>query len=74
MARAGEAVNEEKHFLESYSMGLRWARQPVYKERGATWLNNEDFVIPAGASHHEINANENGWKTNPCLESPTQKE
>lgn len=55
-------------------MGLRWARQPVYKERGATWLNNEDFVIPAGASHHEINANENGWKTNPCLESPTQKE
>jgi hypothetical protein len=37
-------------------MGLRWARQPVYKERVATRVNNENFVIPAGASHHEINA------------------
>lgn len=38
------------------TMGLRWARSPVYYERVATRVNNEHFVIPAGAQHHEVNA------------------
>ena len=38
------------------AIGIRWARTPVYKERVATRVNNEHFVIPAGAKHYEVNA------------------
>ncbi len=38
------------------TIGIRWARTPVYQERVSVRVNNEHFVIPAGAKHHEINA------------------
>ncbi len=37
-------------------VGLRWARTPVYKERVATRVRNEHFIIPAGNPHYEVNA------------------
>jgi hypothetical protein len=38
------------------AIGLRWVRTPVYKERISARVNNENFVIPAGAKHHEVTA------------------
>jgi hypothetical protein len=38
------------------AIGIRWARTPVYKERISARVNNENFVIPAGAKHYEVNA------------------
>lgn len=42
--------------MDVTTMGLRWARKPIYQERVATRVNNENFVIPAGAKHYEVNA------------------
>lgn len=42
--------------MDVTTMGLRWARKPIYQERIATRVNNEHFVIPAGAKHYEVNA------------------
>ncbi len=42
--------------MDQTTIGIRWARAPVYYERVATRVNNENFVIPAGATRHEVNA------------------
>lgn len=42
--------------VDKSRVGLRWARTPVYKERVASRVFNDKFVIPAGAKHFEVNA------------------
>lgn len=42
--------------MDVTTVGIRWARNPIYYERLATRVNNENFVIPAGAKHYEVNA------------------
>jgi hypothetical protein len=42
--------------MDQTAIGIRWARAPVYYERIGTRVNNENFVIPAGAKHYEVNA------------------
>lgn len=42
--------------MDVTTVGLRWARNPIYYERLATRVNNENFVIPAGAKRYEVNA------------------
>ena len=42
--------------LDQTAVGLRWARKPVYKERDAKRISNENFTIPAGAKHYQVKA------------------
>ncbi len=47
---------QPEEVVDKTTMGLRWARTPVYYERLAKRVSNENFVIPAGAKHYMIKA------------------